>query len=67
MSVKNPNCDGERCAGPGEVRVYPIGGGSNLILCRRCFARENDFQRQHWPQREIVRWESAKHYPEDAA
>lgn len=42
------NCDG---TGPHggidtdhvETRLYPIGGGGNLILCWRCFAKENRY------------------------
>lgn len=46
----------------------PLGGG-NLILCRSCFAHENDYRRQrgretrapeNWP---TVEWETAKIYP----
>ena len=41
----NPNCDGSRCQRlfndpPSEVRVLPMGGGANLILCRVCFDAE---------------------------
>lgn len=39
---KNWNCDGGNCReSNGEVRLYPLGGGANLILCRACWAHEN--------------------------
>lgn len=50
---KNPNCDGGHCReATGEVRVYPLGAGGNLILCSACFANENRYrmsrQRGYW-------------------
>lgn len=46
-TMKNYNCDGDACArSDGEVRLYPLGGGANLILCRTCFAKENAYRRQ---------------------
>ena len=72
MSYANPNCDGDHCRKPGEVRLYPLGGGGNLILCRQCFTEENAFrlsqQRKHyrdaasWP---LVDWTTAEHYATD--
>lgn len=45
MIAHNPRCDG---AGPHsdnpEVRRYPLGGGSNAILCRACVNRENHYR-----------------------
>jgi hypothetical protein len=39
---KNYNCDGSHCRHDnGQVRVYPTGGGANLILCQACAAQEN--------------------------
>ena len=65
----NPNCDGNECLDPnGEVRVYPLGGGSNLILCHRCWALENKYRHLrgvevgdlgNWPQ---VDWTKAEVY-----
>lgn len=26
-----------------ETRIYPIGGGGNLILCWKCFVKENRY------------------------
>lgn len=70
-STMNPNCDGGRCASAsGEVRLYPLGGGGNLILCRTCFAHENAYRvmrgkQAHnpdaWP---VVDWNTAKPYPD---
>ena len=69
MSDINPNCDGAHCTHNGQVRVYPIGAGGNLILCRSCFAHENHYNAERnrevgefrWP---FVAWGDAKHYPE---
>ena len=44
MSYVNPNCDGDACRGATEVRLYPLGGGANLILCMACFAHENRYR-----------------------
>ena len=67
--IHNDNCDGSHCASAtGEVRVYPLGGGGNLILCQTCAAHENRyrFQRgketgapENWPQ---VNWFSCEVY-----
>jgi len=44
---KNWNCDGDHCTDPnGEVRVFPLGAGGNLILCAACFRHENAYRRQ---------------------
>ena len=69
--AKNYNCDGSHCIkSDSEVRLYPLGGGANLILCKACFRHENDyrhtmertFQRpDDWPR---VDWDKAKPYPE---
>jgi hypothetical protein len=41
----NPNCDGDHCTNEaGEVRVYPLGAGGNLILCQACWAHENRYR-----------------------
>jgi hypothetical protein len=71
MSNINPNCDGSYCRECGEVRIYPLGAGGNLILCHSCFAHENRerfnkgrwYSRpEEWPQ---VDWSTAGHYPEE--
>jgi hypothetical protein len=47
LSVKNPNCDSVHCTQVyGEVRLLPIGGGGNAILCRECFRHERMYRRQ---------------------
>ncbi|MPZ19545.1 MAG: hypothetical protein GEV06_16735 [Luteitalea sp.] len=68
----NPNCDGDHCrVETGEVRVYPLGAGGNLILCIACFAHENryHYNRGHetgrpddWPH---VNWNTAEKYPQE--
>jgi hypothetical protein len=66
--LHNPNCDGAHCATAiGEVRVYPLGGGGNLILCHSCWAQENRYRFErgretepsNWPQ---LNWHTAKQY-----
>ena len=67
--IHNPNCDGDHCRIPsGEVRVYPLDGGGNLILCLACWAAENRYRYErgreaqapgNWPQ---VAWQSADVY-----
>jgi hypothetical protein len=66
---KNNNCDNDKCTeSHGEVRLYPLGGGGNLILCHACWAHENRYRYQrgqetkqpdNWPQ---VNWYEAKVY-----
>jgi hypothetical protein len=67
--LHNPNCDGGKCRTViGDVRVYPLGAGGNLILCHACFAAENKHrydrgretkEPRDWPQ---VNWHTAKEY-----
>ena len=67
MPLKNYNCDGAHCADAhGQVRVYPLGGGANLILCQACAAHENRYRYQrgvetgqfeNWPQ---VNWHACE-------
>lgn len=66
----NPNCCGGHCRSTqGEVRVYPLGAGGNLILCAACWSHENRYRAergretrepQNWPQ---VEWATAEQYP----
>jgi hypothetical protein len=72
VTSKNWNCDGAHCTDPqGQTRVYPLGGGGNLILCRACFAHENEYRRRRcvaakaplWP---TVDWSDARPYPESS-
>jgi len=45
MRVHNNNCSGGHCReAEGEVRVYPLGAGGNLILCHACWAHENRYR-----------------------
>jgi hypothetical protein len=70
MSDMNPNCCGAHCRDSGaEVRVYPLGGGGNRILCRQCWAHENRYRfnrgremsrPQDWLQQD---WYAAEIYP----
>lgn len=52
--MTNPNCDNNKCTTAiGEVRVYPLGAGGNLIVCRSCWHHENRYREQR--QREAMR------------
>jgi hypothetical protein len=43
--LHNNNCDGSHCCREtGEVRLYPTGGGGNMIYCNNCFRHENAFR-----------------------
>jgi len=47
MSELNGMCDGSHCrSAASEVRVLPLGGGANLILCRACHAHELAWRRE---------------------
>lgn len=44
---QNPNCCGNVCtSSDSEVRVYPLGGGANLILCLTCWVHENMYRHE---------------------
>lgn len=46
--AKNWNCDNDKCRdAKGETRLYPIGGGANMILCPACWAYENRYRLEH--------------------
>jgi hypothetical protein len=67
--TQNPNCCGSHCCSEtGEVRIYPLGGGGNLILCLACWAHENRYRLErgretreptNWP---TVEWATAEIY-----
>lgn len=64
--AKNYNCDGSHCReASGQVRVYKLGAGGNLILCRSCWTHENNYrasrggERADWP---LLNWECAEVY-----
>lgn len=70
--IHNPDCCGSHCRSEtGQVRVYPLGGGGNLILCVACWEHENQFRRikgrhygrpEEWPE---LNWNDAEIYPEE--
>ena len=69
----NTHCDGSGPHSGSDVRLYPLGGGANLILCMACAARENRyrFERgretgclENWPQ---VNFHSAEVYATEEA
>ena len=69
--MQNPNCSGSHCRSEtGPVRVYALGGGGNLILCRACWQHENDYRRQRGrdtgaPENfPVLNWEAAETYGE---
>jgi len=60
MKIQNNYCCGSHCRDPNsEVRVMPIGGGGNLILCRECWDYENRWRKStsrvahEWYQAEV--------------
>lgn len=67
--LKNWNCDNDKCRYPtGETKLYPLGGGGNLILCKACWDYENAYRKQrgkecrcpeNWP---ILDWDRAEPY-----
>jgi len=60
VSDLNPHCDGDHCRDPkGETRLYPMGGGENLVLCLSCFAHENGARLQCGDTRPQVNWANA--------
>lgn len=69
MSDLNPNCDGNKCLDPnGPVKLYPLPGNGNLILCMACWANENRYRHvqgvhykrpEDWPQ---LDWTKAEIY-----
>jgi hypothetical protein len=71
--MHNPNCDGGHCrSNTGQVRVYALGGGANLILCSACWEHENKYRRErgretgapeNWP---VLDWKLAEPYGDDA-
>lgn len=62
------NCDGSGPHISGEVRLLPIGGDGNLILCVRCFNREMLYRSERntelgdFAKYIPVRWEDLKVY-----
>jgi hypothetical protein len=71
---KNPNCDGGNCQrAAGPVKLYPLGGGGNLILCAKCWSHENRYRElrgiyykrpEDFPQHD---WATAKFYADEAS
>jgi len=69
--MRNWNCDGNarnRCT-DGEIRVYPIGGGGNMLYCQNCFAYENKYNAYRVKTDKVdpenfkqVNWATAKVY-----
>jgi hypothetical protein len=61
MQVHNWNCGGSHCRHEhGEVRVYPIGSGGNLILCKACWAYENQYHHERKEPGSIHKWDEAE-------
>lgn len=45
--AKNNMCDNDKCRSEtGEVRVLPLAGDGNLILCRACYDHEMRWRRE---------------------
>ena len=65
----NEMCDGGHCRSrTGEVRVLPLGGEGNLIVCRACFDHEIAFRRERNKELssdaafDLPRWEDSRVY-----
>ncbi len=43
--MENYNCNGSGPHSTSEVRLLPLPGDGNLILCRACAAHENNWRR----------------------
>jgi hypothetical protein len=62
------NCDGSGPHVAGDVRLMPTGGDGNLILCLRCWIKENTYRRERNKQLgdfakfDIIEWQNAKIY-----
>lgn len=67
-SLENNDCCGSSPHEAGEVRVMPLAGDGNLILCRRCWTRElnwrRDRNRELSPEAayDLPAWDHAKVY-----
>lgn len=62
------HCDGSGPHSGVAVRLYPLGGGANLILCMACASKENRYRfnrgrefknPENWPQ---VNWHQCEVY-----
>lgn len=66
MPNLNPNCCGGACTSKeGQVRVYPIGNGANLILCHSCWTHENNYNASRGGERygfPLRNWDTAEVY-----
>lgn len=69
MAKHNPMCDGDKCLSEsGEVRVLPLNGDANLIVCQSCHAHEMRYRRDmnknlsKDAQWDLPEWENLKVY-----
>lgn len=66
--MNNPNCCGSGPHVIGAVRVMPIGGGGNLILCSACWKRELRWREERnreldeFAKFDLLPWKDAKLY-----
>lgn len=72
MHTKNPNCDNDKCSrSNGEIRVLPLGGSANALLCQTCFHHEIRYRQERNKelgeafQFKLPTWESLKVYSND--
>lgn len=63
---ENPNCDMQKCRkAEGEVKMLPLRGDGNMILCRHCFETEVLHRKMvlGWTEPRLVPfWDDAKPY-----
>ena len=72
--LKNPNCDNDKCThADGLVKVLPLGGDGNLIVCYSCYLHEMRYRaarnretkgadRDNW---KIPKWQDLRVYEID--
>lgn len=66
----NQNCDGSGPHAAGQVRLLPMGGGGNGILCKKCFYKEIAYRKDRnkdlgeFAKFDLPTWESLEIYGE---
>ena len=64
------HCDGSGPHSGSTVKIYPLGGGANGILCRSCWSKENQhrlamgrhYNSDNFPQHD---WNTAETYAKE--
>jgi hypothetical protein len=66
----NPKCDKGNCdSATGEVRILPVGGDCNAILCHKCFDDEIKWRKRNntWVhnKQDLPQWQDLKIYNQE--